>query len=146
VLTGSFDDYGTSPLASAATISFSVSVLDSLPTLSISGAHLAADFSVPQPGYADLSAAILHGGSLESIQLFSTNLGGVVTTVDEGQTSFTPSSELSVVVDDVDAFVSLGTVGISAIYQSFTVVPEPSTSLLIGLGLVGLGVAGNRRD
>lgn len=30
-------------------------------------------------------------------------------------------------------------------YETITVVPEPSTALLLGLGLVGLGVAGKRK-
>jgi hypothetical protein len=46
-------------------------------------------------------------------------------------------------MDNIDAFASVSVSGpamasITTIEQTFTVVPEPGTALLVGLGLVGL--------
>ena len=150
---GDFMDMSESPGPSAASISYSVSVLDSLPSnLVLAAVNMRADFTLTGLGYANLNATVLNE-SLELIQLFSQNFGnGGPSSTSSGMKVLTsPSRGINVVMDNIDAFASTspstpsGAVAkITTIEQTFTVVPEPTTALLVGFGLAGLAVAGTK--
>jgi hypothetical protein len=154
-ITGDFMDMSESPGPSAASISYSVSVLDTLsPDLVVEAVTMRADFMLDGPGYANLNASVVNG-SLALIQLFSHNFDEEGPTgVDSGMRVLTsPSRQINIVVDNIDAFApaaldkidpSSGFAKITTIEQTFTVVPEPETALLVGFGLAGLGLAGKQ--
>jgi len=151
-ISGDLSDSSESPGPSAASISYSVSILDSVPsTYSLTAVNIEASFFLSDLGYANLNATVLNE-SLDLIQLFSHNLGVPAPPIDSGVKSLsTPGRKISVVMDNIDAFASLslgstgpGISGITSIEQTFTVVPEPGTALLLGLGLFGLAFAGQR--
>jgi len=143
-ITGDFMDTSDSMGPSAAAISYSVSILDSLsPSLVIESVNIQAEFVLSDLGYANLNTNVLNG-SLQSIQLFSHNFGTAGSSINSGTKVLTsPSQQINVVMDNIDAFASVSVSGpamasITTIEQTFTVVPEPGTALLVGLGLVGL--------
>jgi hypothetical protein len=153
-VSGDLSDSSDSPGPSAASVSYSVSILDAVPlTHKLTAVNIEANFFLNDLGYANLNATVLNE-SLDLIQLFSHNLGVPASPVDSGMKSLsTPSRKISVVMDNIDAFASLslgstgpGISGITHIEQTFTVtvVPEPGTALLLGLGLFGLAFAGQR--
>ena len=142
-ITGSLKDSAGNTAPSAASISYKVSVVGGPPPLQITGVKIEADFSVTEPGYANLNASVLNT-SIDLIQLFAHNFGGGTTETNSGQKSLTPSSELNVVMENIDAFAQMGTAEISEIRQAFTVVPEPGSAILLALGLCGLAIAGRR--
>ena len=142
-ITGSLKDSASSPDPSAASISYKVSILGGPPSLQITGVKIEADFSVTEPGYANLNASVLNTG-IDLVQLFAHNFGAGTTETNIGQKSLAPSSELNVVMDNIDAFAQTGTAEISEIRQAFTVVPQPSSGILLALGLGGLAIAGRR--
>ena len=141
---GNFEDLTSSPGASGASISYSVSFVGGPPSLSINRVKLKADFSVPGLGYANLNATILNSASLDLIQLYAHNFGTSLAVSDTGSKNLTPAQGLDVVMENIDAFGSTDTAGISLIERSFTVVPEPATALMVGLGLTGLAFASRR--
>ena len=143
-ITGDFMDESTSIGPSAASISFSVSVID--PMDLVVAVTMGADFSLTGLGYANLNANVLNE-SLELIQLFSHNFGNGITSSPVNPVTkilTSPSGQISVVMDNIDAFASNGFAKITTIEQTFTVVPEPATALLVGFGLTGLAVAGRQ--
>jgi hypothetical protein len=154
-VTGDFMDMSQSPGPSAASIFYSVSVLDTLsPDLIVEAVTMKAHFILDGPGYANLNASVLNE-SLELIQLFFHNFDeeGVSDVASGMRVLTSPSRQINVVMDNIDAFASdsldkidpsSGFAQITTIEQTFTVVPEPGTALLVGFGLAGLALAGKQ--
>ena len=132
------DDSGTLG-PSGAGIAFSVSVLD--PLLLIDGAFLEGNPSVTAIGEIKVSESIDSLPS-ESLEIFADSLsGGPVFSQTSDSAPVSPRASLGVVIDGVIGYAATGEAVLTRFDQTFSVIPEPSTALLVALGLSTLAVA-----
>lgn len=128
------------------TLSYQVSVLDA--SQSITGALLSFDGQVLGPGaYAFVTEGVSDAGfgSLGSLFVYDFGAGGSQGSDAVGFADQTTLNVTKTIQLDAEAFGALfATAG--SIHQQFTVVPEPRTLATVCLGLLGLGVAGRRRQ
>jgi hypothetical protein len=127
------------------TLGYQVSVLDA--SQAITGALLSFDGQVLGPGaYAFVTEGISDAGyaGLGSLFVYDFGAGG-----SQGSDSLEFSDQATL---NVTKTIQLDATGFGAllatagsIQQHFTVVPEPQTLATVGLGLLGLGVAGRKR-
>ena len=135
------DDSGTLG-PSGVGIAFSVSVLD--PLLLIDGAILEGNPSVTAIGEMKVSESI-DGLPSESLEIFVDSLsGGSVLSQTSDSAAVSPRASLGVVIDGVIGYAATGEAALTRFDQTFSVVPEPSTALLVALGLSTLAVARRR--
>lgn len=126
-------------------LSYSVVTADSLV---IAGASLYANVrAIGSGSQANVAEDLFGAGQdpIASLFVFATGGGGFDPT---DAAAFEPVASLRMVVKDIQV-KSAGPAGIAAISiveQTFAVVPEPATVLLVALGAGGLLVAGRRRQ
>ena len=142
---GLFGDTPSTLASSGAGISFSVSILDGLdPSLVINGAYLEGNPSVTGIGLITISETV-DSSTTEVLEIFANSLAGTPTIQTSDSAALTPRPSLGIVVEGVISYSAVGSASITSFDQTFSVVPEPSTALLVGLGLVGLS-GGRRRS
>lgn len=132
---GGFGDTPNTLASSGAGISFSVSVLD--PSLVINGAYLSGNPTVTGVGLITISETVDNSTS-EVLEIFANSLAGTPTFQTSDSAALTPRPNLGVVVEGVISYSAVGSASITSFDQTFSVVPEPSTALLLGMGLVGI--------
>ena len=138
---GMFGDDSATLGPSGVGIAFSVSVLD--PLLLIDGAYLEGDPAVTGTGEMKVSESIdsLPG---ETLEIFADSLSGSLISQTADSAAVSPRDSLGVVIDGVIGYAATGDATLTRFDQTFSVVPEPSTALLLALGLSSLALARRR--
>ena len=138
---GLFGDDSATLGPSGVGIAFSVSLLD--PLLLIDGAYLEGDPAVTGTGEMKVSESI-DGLPSETLEIFADSLSGSLVSQTADSAAVSPRASLGVVIDGVIGYAATGDATLTRFDQTFSVVPEPSTALLLALGLSSLALARRR--